>query len=228
MSLQWTLVATFLYIEITIVILLLLPIISPRKWQSFFKSRFLKSIGNQGNLYFTGFLLILILLFLDSIREMRRYSFGREHDEQHGHLNAELAHSMKLFRAQRNFYIAGFALFLCLVIRRIASLISCTAQLKCELEALTKQAQGASKAAEALLKDSKSGSKVAGDELMGNKDEKKLLKEISELKKNLEKAVTEKEAMAKQASGLTKEYDRLAKEHAELVNKVANSDKKAD
>ena len=59
--------------------------------------------------------MILVLLFVDSIREMRKYSVGREeHGVDHGHLDAELQYSMKLFRAQRNFYIAGFALFLCL------------------------------------------------------------------------------------------------------------------
>lgn len=54
-------------------------------------------------------------MFVDAIREMRKYSVGREeHGVDHGHLDAELQYSMKLFRAQRNFYIAGFALFLCL------------------------------------------------------------------------------------------------------------------
>ncbi len=51
---------------------------------------------------------------IDSIREMSKYSSEKIHDSDHGHLDAELQHSMKLFRAQRNFYIAGFALFLCL------------------------------------------------------------------------------------------------------------------
>ena len=37
---------------------------------------------------------------------------------------------MRLFRAQRNFYIAGFALFLCLVIKRLVSLISANAGLQ--------------------------------------------------------------------------------------------------
>ena len=78
------------------------------RWQKFLKSRFLASMGRQANLYFTGFLLVLIMLWVDSIREMRKYSVGREdHEIEHGHLDAEL-------QAQRNFYIAGFALFLCL------------------------------------------------------------------------------------------------------------------
>ncbi|XP_015788247.1 B-cell receptor-associated protein 31 [Tetranychus urticae] len=245
MSLQWTLVATFLYIEIAIVIILLLPIISPRKWQSFFKSRFLQSIERQSNLYFTGFLLILVLLFLDSIREMRRYSVGREHDEHAGHLNTELAHSMKLFRAQRNFYIAGFALFLCLVIRRIASLLSQTAQLKNQLEAVTAQAKGASKAAEALLKASDDGNKKsktkAGGDKAENKDEptspsagelKRLRSELAGIKEELIKSKNElakAEAVKKQAEGISREYDRLAEEHEKLIKKMGMAgDKKGD
>lgn len=58
----------------------------------------------------------LSLCHTDSIREMKRYSLGKESDSEHGHLDAELQHSMKLFRAQRNFYVAGFALFLYLYV----------------------------------------------------------------------------------------------------------------
>ncbi|XP_074597390.1 B-cell receptor-associated protein 31 [Brevipalpus obovatus] len=234
MSLQWTLVAVFLYVEIAIVILLLLPILSPRKWQAFFKSRVLSSLSRQGNLYFTGFLLILVLLFLDSIREMRRYSIGRDHDEAKGHLNAELAHSMKLFRAQRNFYIAGFALFLCLVIRRIASLLSTAAQLKCELEAALKQAMGASKAAEALLKSGdgkKSGSTVKGSsgDQADSKEQVTLLKEdLASLRETLKKSEMERETLKKQAEGLSKEYDRLAEEHTALLKQSNSGSKKGD
>lgn len=128
MSLQWALVATFLYVEIGFIILLLLPLIPARtyvmsylflllslthasiaalirwrsrlsshsfpsfiRWQKFFKSRFLASLGRQANLYFTGFLLVLVMLWVDSIREMRKYSVGREeHGVEHGHLDAEL------------------------------------------------------------------------------------------------------------------------------------------
>lgn len=36
-------------------------------------------------------------------------------EHQHQHLDAEMQGSMRLFRAQRNFYISGFALFLSLV-----------------------------------------------------------------------------------------------------------------
>lgn len=64
MSIQWTLVAGILYVEIFVVVLLLLPFLRPRTWQRFFKSRFLRSIENQANLYFMVFIVILTLLFL--------------------------------------------------------------------------------------------------------------------------------------------------------------------
>lgn len=52
----------------------------------------------------------------DSIREMRKYGTQREvaqsEHHHHGNLDVEMQQSMKMFRAQRNFYIAGFSLFL--------------------------------------------------------------------------------------------------------------------
>ena len=57
------------------------------------------------------------MLFLDAIREMRKYDVthdGKAKEQQHQHLEQELRNSMVLFRAQRNFYITGFSLFLIL------------------------------------------------------------------------------------------------------------------
>jgi len=60
------------------------------------------------------------MIYLDSIRELRKYSGVEVKDlstpqaEAHAH--------MKQFRSQRNFYIAGFALFLWLYVKRIFSL----------------------------------------------------------------------------------------------------------
>lgn len=49
----------------------------------------------------------------DAIREMSKYS-STDSDSVagHEHLDAELQKHMKLFRAQRNFFISGFALYL--------------------------------------------------------------------------------------------------------------------
>lgn len=64
MSLHWTLIAGFLYAEITAVILLLLPFIPNRRWNQLFKSRFLKGIENQFIYYFYILVAILVLFFL--------------------------------------------------------------------------------------------------------------------------------------------------------------------
>jgi len=236
MSVQWTLVATFLYAEIAFVILLLLPFISARTWQKFFKSRFLRSIESQANLYFMVFIIILVLLFIDSIREMSKYSSEKIHDSDHGHLDAELQHSMKLFRAQRNFYIAGFALFLCLVVRRLVILISLQASLEAQAEASLKQAKGASEHSKQLMQQM-SGT-AAGDNLVNdNEGNKKIEKQELELRKLREDFATAKEeliryrvncdSMKKQSEAVSSEYDRLRVEHEKLqreYNKLSNVD----
>lgn len=76
MSLVWTLIASFLYVEIVIVLFLVLPIASPTKWQRFFKSRFLSTLGSQAQIYFYLLLGVLVLFLLEAIREMRKYSQG--------------------------------------------------------------------------------------------------------------------------------------------------------
>lgn len=74
MSLQWTLIAGFLYVEIAVVLLLVLPVASPRRWNAFFKSRFLQGLTNQAGVYFMILLAVLVLFLLDAIREMRKYA----------------------------------------------------------------------------------------------------------------------------------------------------------
>lgn len=90
MSLQWTLIAGFLYIEVVIVLLLVLPVASPTRWQKFFKSRFLQSINNQASIYFVVLLGVLVLFLLDAIREMRKYSTSLDQKEPHHQLNIEM------------------------------------------------------------------------------------------------------------------------------------------
>lgn len=79
MSIQWTIIATFLYVEIGVVLLLVLPVASPKRWQGVFRSRFLHSLGRQASLYFYVLLFVLVLFLLDAIREMRKYSNSESH-----------------------------------------------------------------------------------------------------------------------------------------------------
>ncbi|XP_014298269.1 B-cell receptor-associated protein 31 [Microplitis demolitor] len=231
MSLQWTLIASFLYAEIFIVLLLVLPVASPKRWQSLFKSRFLQSLSNQASFYFFMLLAILVLFLLDAIREMNKYS-KLEHTE-HGHLDAEMQGSMRLFRAQRNFYISGFALFLSLVIRRLVILISTQATLLAQSEAALRQAQSATTTAKSLLSQkgetAQNDSNEAHDKLVT--DLKSQVSELSqkntELENELKREKKDKDALKSQAESLAKEYDRLTGEHAKLV-KAEGGDKKSD
>lgn len=239
MSLQWALIAGFLYTEIAIVLLLLLPVISPARWQKIFRSRFLNSLSNQASVYFTVLLAVLCLFLLDAIREMRKYSGGGEPGhESHQHLDAEMQVNMRLFRAQRNFYISGFALFLCLVIRRLGILISTQAQLMAENTAALQQARSATTTARNMMvgkgEEAQNNSNEASaqlkeqlkekeDQLQSVKDELKgKSKELKELQSELNKMKKDHEAMISQQQGLSREYDRLAAEHAKLQDQEAN------
>jgi len=179
MSLVWTIIAGFLYAEIALVLLLVLPIASPQKWSRFFKSRFLAMLEKQAQMYFYLLLGILVIFLLEAIREMRKYSTQEAHSETH--LNLEMQHSMRLFRAQRNFYISGFAIFLVFVIRRLILLINQIAKLLAESEASLKQAQSATNAAKNLM-----SSKKGADNNPSSVDEIKRLRErVQELSSSL-------------------------------------------
>jgi len=121
-----------------------------------------------------------------------------------------------LFRAQRNLYIAGFALFLWLVIRRLISLIQKEAQLIASADASLKQAKNASQAAEAMM-----GSGGIG---IVNPDAKKFQSEIEKLKKDLKQAELDRDTMRKQTESLQKEYGRIADELAQSQGKVNKKD----
>nr|QBH73422.1 bcr-associated protein [Aphelinus abdominalis] len=232
MSLQWTLIATFLYAEIAVVLLLVLPVASPQRWQKFFKSRFLQSLGQQASMYFLVLLAILVLFLMDAIREMRKYSSIEVSDHGHAHLDAEMQGNMRLFRAQRNFYISGFALFLSLVIRRLVILISAQATLIAQSQASMKQAQSATSAARNLLQKSGESAQNDSNEVHDKaiKELKIQLKELQsknlELENELTKEKKDKAAIKSQADSLVKEYDRLNEEHSKL--QAAGGDKKSD
>lgn len=91
------------------------------------------------------------------------------------HHTQELQHSMRLFRAQRNFYIAGFSIFLTLVIRRLVILISTQAQLLAQSEASLRQAQSATTAARSLLSQHKIDDQKDEDKKLEDKDSSNLV-----------------------------------------------------
>lgn len=215
MSIHWTLIAGFLYAEIGVILLLLVPFISTRMWNKVFKSRFLRGLESQLIYYFYVLVAILILFFLDAIREMQKYSSEEQQQKTVGmsHLDTQMQMHMRLFRAQRNFYIAGFALFLCLVIKRLVGLISANAVLQAEKEAAMKQAESASRAAESLM--------ASGGSMDSNPADVKELKEaLAKAEKEAEVAKKDVNSMKTQSESLAKEYDRLMEEKDRLERKV--------
>ncbi|KAK4296879.1 hypothetical protein Pmani_030659 [Petrolisthes manimaculis] len=206
-----------MYLELGVTILLLIPVISPQRWHSVFKSRFLRSIGNMSHIYFKMFLLLLVLFFMDAIREMRKYSneLSDQSRGDHGHhLDAEMQAHMRLFRAQRNFYISGFSLFLWVVLQRLTTLISRLAVSQAEGAAAIKQAKSASAAAAQLMKQGEEGQEEH------QQQEANVSNEIKELKEDNHRLEAERDAALKQAKAVSREYDRLLEEHAGLQEKA--------
>ncbi|VDN18354.1 unnamed protein product [Gongylonema pulchrum] len=197
MTLQWFVVALILYVEIAVILLLLLPWIRPTLWSKLFKSRLVKAFERYANVYFISALCILLLLFADAIREVRKYAaeVAMEASIRHTADSENVIH-MRLFRAQRNLYISGFALLLFLVIKRIVALLSRGAQLEAAAEAAMKQAESATKTAKAYM----------GGE---SEREKELERQVEELGKELKSAQVDRDAMKEQADGLQREYDRV-------------------
>ncbi|XP_020935331.1 B-cell receptor-associated protein 31 isoform X1 [Sus scrofa] len=233
MSLQWTAVATFLYAEVFAVLLLCIPFISPKRWQKIFKSRLVELVVTYGNTFFVVLIVILVLLVIDALREIRKYDDVTEKVNLQNNPGAVEHFHMKLFRAQRNLYIAGFSLLLSFLLRRLVTLISQQATLLASNEAFKKQAESASEAAKKYMEENDQlkkeaavgGVKLDGGDAGGKVEEenrslkaelKRLKEELAVSKQKLEKAENEALAMRKQSEGLTKEYDRLLEEHTKL------------
>ena len=126
MTLQWTLISYFLYIEIILVIALLIPFISGSAWQALFNIKLIKWFNSNASKYLKIILGILTLFFFESLREMFKYKNILEilsHDNYHHH-GSNAINLAKEFRAQRNLYITGSSILLYFVINRLFSLIT--------------------------------------------------------------------------------------------------------
>ena len=231
MSLQWTLIAGFLYLELAIIFIMLLSIIKPQLWRSLFQSNFAQSLSRQSNLYLYAFIGILCLFFLESIREFHKYSGKVRHDDRIYPGSASFYEDqMRLFRAQRNFYISGFSLFGLFIIKRLTSLISQQAMLKANAEASRRQAENLTEhlknleavdSSKSELKFSNAGDTPGSTASSGDAD--KILAEmkdcIAELEEKNRFLSIDLTAMKTQAEATNAEFDRLTELYAELQNK---------
>nr|ACI90387.1 hypothetical protein [Philodina roseola] len=204
MSFQWTFLATFLYFELLVVIILLLP------WDKFFKSRLARAFTAGAKYYFN--------FIIYAIRELRKYSGTEMTDRSTPH--AEVHAHMKQFRSQRNFYIAGFALFLC-VIKRLIGLLTAVAREMADSAAARKQAEGAHRHLEGLKTNDPS--KIDPREIpvsSGNPpryiDPKVHDAEVDQYKREALKAREDIETLREQYEKTIKEYDELKTDHQKL------------
>lgn len=134
---------------------------------------------------------------------------------------------VKEFRAQRNFYISGTALFLWFVIKRLLALITNAAQLIAENSAAKSQAESASRTANALLDAQKNakeetksskGAEITEAEFIQRLKAKE--EEIDALQRSYRSAKVDLDAMKKQSESVAREYDNLLKEHAKLTARL--------
>ncbi|XP_046879000.1 B-cell receptor-associated protein 29 [Hypomesus transpacificus] len=226
MTLQWTAVALFLYVEIGILLIFCLPFISARRWQNIFQLSIWNRVARFGNKFFLTMIIVLVVLFLDAVREVRKYSGSEQSKDPKLHPNMFDHLHMKLFRAQRNLYISGFSLFLWLVMRRVTTLISQLASAESSTASLQTQADSANQAAKQYIEDNELLEQTLlerrGDEAtregnqMLRKEVEKLKAELKGSEEVLRRSEAELLALKEQQEGLTLEYDSLMKEHHKL------------
>ncbi|XP_056429601.1 B-cell receptor-associated protein 29 isoform X2 [Hyla sarda] len=242
MTFQWTAVALFLYGEIGVILILCIPFISPSRWKKIFRYHIWSKIAPYWNKAFLSIIVILIVLFLDAVREVRKYSVSPTTDKSDKLYSNTYDHlHMKLFRSQRNLYISGFSLFLWLVLRRVANLIVQLASETESCDALKAQVEKNNEAAKKYMEDNEhlkkvlDSSKISDNEQKIKRENENLKNEIRNGKEELQrmaealsKSQTEVLALQKQSEGLTREYDRLIREHELLQNTIQEDGSKKE
>ncbi|XP_019796188.1 B-cell receptor-associated protein 29 isoform X1 [Delphinus delphis] len=239
MTLQWAAVATFLYAEIGLILIFCLPFIPPQRWQKIFSFSVWGKIATFWNKAFLTIIVLLIVLFLDAVREVRKYSSTHAIESSSASRPAAYEHTqMKLFRSQRNLYITGFSLFFWLVLRRLVTLITQLAKELSNKGVLKVQAENTNQAAKKFMEENERLKRLLKNhgkeeehilEAENKKlaeDKEKLETELKKASDALSKAQNDMTVMKMQSEGLSKEYDRLLKEHSELQDRAAKGNKK--
>ncbi|KFP13668.1 B-cell receptor-associated protein 29, partial [Egretta garzetta] len=230
MTFQWTAVAAFLYGEMGVVILLCLPFISPLRWQKIFMFPLWSKLAVFWNKMFLTIIVLLIVLFFDAIREVRKYSSIHVNEKAvNVNTNAFDHIQLKLFRSQRNLYLSGFSLFLWLVLRRTVTLITQLAKGMTSHAALEMQVNDATEAAKKYMAENERLQEALCEKGSSRKKEsveateERLKKEVEHLKAELQKtsnalhkANNEVSTVKKQCGGLKRDYDHLMKEYERL------------
>jgi len=193
MTLYYTMVFMLLVAEMSIFLLLVLPL--PFTWR---KKMFQFISENpiiaklQYGLKIT-FIFILIL-FIDSVNRVYRVTAELSEAPRGGstHMGPErLEGQARKFYSQRNMYLCGFTLFLSLILNRTYSLILDVLRL------------------EDIVKEMKAGK---GGKVGGANAE-----EVEKLRKEIARKDREVEVVRKQAEGLSREYGELSDKYAKAI-----------
>ncbi|KAL8865470.1 MAG: hypothetical protein Q9174_006867 [Haloplaca sp. 1 TL-2023] len=195
MTLYYSMVFALLVLEMSIFMLLIVPLpySMKRKLFTFISGNPLVAKLQYGMKI--TFIFILIL-FVDSVNRVYRVQVELAMSKNQGGAAASVAGSERMevqarkFYSQRNMYLCGFTLFLSLILNRTYVMILDTLR----LEETVKRYEGDPKA------NSKESGRLANAGGAG---------EIGELKNKLKAKDRELEAMKKQSEGLSREYNNL-------------------
>ncbi|XP_004439342.1 PREDICTED: B-cell receptor-associated protein 29 isoform X2 [Ceratotherium simum simum] len=239
MTFQWVAVATFLYAEVGLILIFCLPFIPPQRWQKIFSFNVWGKIATFWNKAFLTIIVLLIVLFLDAVREVRKYSSTPAIERSSTNRPSVYEHTqMKLFRSQRNLYISGFSLFFWLVLRRLVTLITQLAKELSNKGVLKTQAENTNEAARKFMAENEKLKRLLKsygkeEEHILEAENKKLVEEQEKLKTELKKtsdalskAQNDVMTLKMQSERLSKEYDRLLKEHSKLQDHSGKDSKK--
>ena len=173
------------------------------------------------------FLSLVVLTWLFATREMMRLQSEYAEVKMHADLGIKLQHEAKMHRAQRDFYLSGFAALLLGVIVQLYRLLKEVNQLEATKAAMTKQAEGAAAAYKAANADKedmarqlKAGGGGGGGGGGGEEQAAALRKKVASAESAREVAEKSAEALKKQAEGLSAEYARLAREKEVLQHRL--------
>ncbi|NXA30855.1 BAP29 protein, partial [Eudromia elegans] len=122
------------------------------RWQKIFAFSLWSKLAVFWNKAFLTIIVLLIVLFFDAVREVKKYSTVHASEKAVNVNTSAFDHiQMKLFRSQRNLYISGFSLFLWLVLRRIVTLLTQLAKGMTTQAALEVQVNNTNEAAKKYL-----------------------------------------------------------------------------
>nr|XP_009664252.1 PREDICTED: LOW QUALITY PROTEIN: B-cell receptor-associated protein 29 [Struthio camelus australis] len=238
MTFQWTAVAIFLYGEVAVILVLCLPFISPLRWQKIFMIPLWSKMAFFWNKTFLTIIVLLIVLFLDAIREVKKYSAAHASEKAANVNTSAFDHTqMKLFRFLKNLYLSGFSLFFWLVLRRTVTLLTQLAKGMATQAALELEVNNTTEAAKKTMAENEVLQQAWKEKGSSKKKEsaeatnEKLKKEIEHLKAELRKSsyahlrvTNELTAVKKQSESLKREYDRLMEEHEQLQNSLGEAE----